>query len=96
MPPGLLIVNNPSDVLPLLVIVPVPRMVAVKLVNVPPLDSVNAFKFNNWLNPMVNAVVPKSSLLNQLFVVNVCIAVPLPVNVKLGALVDDPPVVPNT
>ena len=34
--------------------------------------------------------------MNQLPVVNVAIAVPLPVNVKLGALVVDPPVVPNT
>ena len=40
-------------------------------------------------------VVPKSSLLNQLPVVRVWTA-PVLIKVKLGALVDDPPVVPNT
>ena len=86
---------NAGSVLPLLVIVPVPTMVAVKLVNVPPVDNVSPFKFNA-VAAIVNAVEPKSKVLNQLAVVNVCTAVPLPVNHKFGDIVADPPVVPNT
>ena len=86
---------NPPIVLPLGVTVPVPRIFTVPIpVYVPPLDSVNALRF---VAPIVEAkaVVPKSNLLNQLLVVIVSIAVPEPVNVKLGLLVALPPVVPN-
>jgi hypothetical protein len=84
-----------GSVLPLLVMVPVPTIVGVKLVNVPPVDNVSPFKFNA-VAATANAVEPKSNRLNQLAVVNVCIAVPLSVSDKLGALVAVPPVVPNT
>ena len=84
-----------GSVLPLLVMVPVPTMVGVRLVNVPPVDNVSPFKFN-VVTGTTNAVVPKSKMLNQLAVVNVCIAVPLAVNHKFGDMVADPPVVPNT
>ena len=87
--PEWLIVNVPT-VLPFEVIVPVPTIVAVRLVNVPPLDIVNDSKFKA-VAAKINAVVPKLRLLNQLLVVNVAIEVPLPVNVKLGALVAVPP-----
>ena len=75
------------------VIVPVPRIVTDKLVYVPVLDKVKALTFN-VVDGTVNVVEPKSNLLNQLPVVNVCVAV-VPLNVKLGALVVVPPVVPN-
>lgn len=92
--PAVLTVNAGS-VLPLVVMVPVPTMVGVKLVNVPPVDNVSPFKFNA-VAAMVNAVEPKSNRLNQLAVVIVAIAVPLPVNHKFGDIAADPPVVPNT
>jgi hypothetical protein len=63
-------------------------------VNVPPLDKVNPLRFK-LVAGTANAVVPKFNMLNQLLVVNVCIAVPLPVNVKLGEYSAEPPVVPN-
>ena len=91
---GLLIFNAANVVLPALLIVPVPTIFAVKLVNVPLLDNVRLFKFS-VVAGTANAVVPKSSLLNQLRLVNVAIAVPLPVNVKLGEISAVPPVVPN-
>ena len=91
---GLLIVNVPNVVLPLPVIVPVPTIVAVKLLNVPPLDNVKLLRFK-LVAPGLNAVVPKFNVLNQLPVVNVCTETPLPVIVKLGLLVALPPVVPN-
>ena len=94
--PEVLLIINPDNVLPLLVIVPVPNMVGVTAVNVPPLDNVKLPAMFNDVVPGLNAVEPKSRLSNQLPVVNVAIAVPLPVNVKLGAFVADPPVVPNT
>ena len=94
VPEVLAIVNNASVVLVLLVIVPVPTMVAVKLVNVPPLLNVNPFKFND-VAAIVNTVLPKLNVLNQLPVVNVNTDVPLPVNDRFGALVIEPPVVPN-
>ena len=53
------------------------------------------FKFNVVV-AIVNATVPKVIVLNQLFVVKVCTAVPDPVNVNNGDIVAEPPVVPNT
>ena len=93
--PAPLLTVNAAIVLPAGVMVPVPTMVADKVVNVPPFDNVNPFKFSAVV-PGLNAVVPKLRLLNQLPVVNVCTAVPLSVNDKLGALAAVPPVVPNT
>ena len=93
--PVVLIISA-AMVLPLLVIVPVPTMVGVKAVNVPPLDNVKLPAMLNAVVPGLNAVVPKFRSSNQLPVVNVAIAVPLPVKLKLGALVAVPPVVPNT
>ena len=91
--PELLIVNAPTGlVLP--VTVPVATIVAVKLVYVPALDNIKLARFK-LVAAIVNPVDPKSNVLNQLPVVNVCTAVPLPVNVKLGALDIVPPVVPN-
>ena len=94
--PDVLLIVNAAMVLVLLVIVPVPTMVAVRPVYVPPLDNVRSPTMLNAVVPGLKAVVPKSKVLNQLAVVNVCTAVPLPVNDRLGALVADPPVVPNT
>jgi hypothetical protein len=82
------------NVLPFVLIEPVPTIVGAKSVNVPPLLNVNEFKFNE-VDGTVNAVVPKFNVLNQLPAVNVPILVPLPVNDKLGALVVEPSVVPN-
>ena len=89
-----LIVNPPSVALVFDVIVPVPTIVDVKVVNVPPLLNVKPLRFSEVV-PGLNAVVPKLKLLNQLLEVNVAIAVPLPVNVKLGEISAVPPVVPN-
>ena len=91
----LVIVKIANVALPLLVIVPVPIMVAVNVVNVPPALNVNPCSANAVV-PGLNTVVPKLNVLKILPVVNVCTAVPLPVNVKFGALVDAPPVVPNS
>jgi hypothetical protein len=71
VPAPLLIINGPSVVLVFGVIVPVPTIVAVKLVNVPPLDNVNEFKFNDVAVRLVTAVPLKFNVLNQLPVVNV-------------------------
>ena len=92
---GLLIINPTNVVLVFGVIVPVPTIVGVKLLNVPPLLNVKPLRFNEVV-PGLNAVVPKFNVLNQLPLVNVCTAVPLPVNVKLGEISAVPPVVPNT
>ena len=81
-------------VLPFGIITPLPTIFAVKLVYVPVRDKVNDSKFN-VVAARVKAVVPKSNLLNQLLLVNVAIAVPDPVNVKLGALVAEPSTVPK-
>jgi len=94
VPVVLLTISEANVVLPLLVIVPVPTIVGVKLVNVPPDESVNPFKFNEVV-PGLNAVVPKFNVLNQLPVVNVVTAVPAPTKDTFGALVAEPPVVPN-
>ncbi len=93
VPLGQLIVNK-EIVLPFVVIVPVPTVVTDSEVNVPPLDNVILLIFNVVV-ASVKAVVPKLRLLNQLPVVSVCIAVPLPVKDKFKLLVDEPPVVPN-
>ena len=85
---------NAAIVLPLVVIVPVPIALNVNAVNVPPELNIRLSRFNVVV-PGLNAVVPKSTVLNQLAVVSVCTDVPDPVNVKLGALVLVPPVVPN-
>ena len=94
VPAPLLIITGPNVVFPLALIVPVPTIVAVKVLNVPPDESVNPFKFNEVV-PGLNAVVPKFNVLNQLAVVNVTTAVPEPVKDKFGAFVLVPPVVPN-
>ena len=96
VPAVLLIVNEPVD-FPLHVIVPVVRIETDKPVKVPPLLNVKLFKFRPAPVPApVHGVVPKLNVLNQLFCINVCVAVPLPVNDKFGLLVIEPPVVlPN-
>ena len=78
------LIVSAAIVLLLLVIVPVPPMIAVSPVNVPPELSVRLLRVNDVV-PGSNAVVPKSSLLKKLVVVSVCTAVPDPVNVKLTA-----------
>jgi hypothetical protein len=88
--PVLLIIRDGKVVLPLLVMVPVPTIVGVKAVNVPPLDNVNPFNFNAVV-PMVNAVLPKLNVLNELPVVNVAIELfACEIKVKFGELVDVP------
>ena len=88
--PEVVLIVNDAIVLLFGVIVPVPTIFAVKPVNVPLVDNVNPRKFNDVVGT-ANAVVPKLNVLNQLPVVNVPIDVPLPVNVKLGEFVDEPP-----
>jgi len=96
VPAPLLIINGPSVVLVLGVIVPVPTIVVVIVVYTAPtpLLNVNPFRFNEVV-PGLNAVVPKFNVLNQLPVVRVVTNEPEPVNDKLGELVDVPPVVPT-
>jgi hypothetical protein len=60
---------------------------------VPPLDNVKLFKFNVAVEVVQLAPV-KSSLLNQLLVVKVAVAVPLVID-RGNALNVLPPVVPN-
>jgi hypothetical protein len=92
--PDVLLIVNAAIGLLLDVIVPVPRILAVKLVNTPaPLAKVKLFKFNDVAGT-VNAVVPKLSVLNQLPELNVATDEPL-LSVKFGALVDEPLVVPK-
>jgi len=81
---------NAGSVLPLLVIVPVPTRVGVKVVYVPLDDNVKLPAMLNAVVPGLNAVVPKFNVLNQLAVVSVAIEAPV-VNVKLGAIVAEPP-----
>ena len=88
------LIVNAAIACPLGVNVPVPPKIAVNPVNVPPELNVKLPRVNDVV-PGLNAVVPKSNLLNQLLVVIVCTVVPDPVNVKFGALVVEPPVVPN-
>ena len=57
----LLITRGPNVVLLPGVIVPVPTMLAVKLVNVPPVLRVKPSRFND-VTPITNAVVPKFSV----------------------------------
>ena len=94
--PVLLIVNA-AIVLVLDVIVPVPTMVGVKPVYTAPtaLDRVRLPAIDNAVVPKLNAVLLKLRSLNQLPVESDITFVPLPVIDKLGALVDEPPVVPN-
>lgn len=101
VPDVLLIVIGPA-VPPLQLIVPVPNILAVKIENEPLGDTAKLFKFTVVAVPAVAApdtalaVVPKSSLLNQLLVIIVINDAPLPVNVTFGELVIDPPaVLPN-
>lgn len=94
--PDTLSIVSASMGLALLVIVPVPTMFKVSAVNVPPVDKVRLPSMFNVVAASANAVDPKLRLLNQLPVVRVTIATPVPVNDKLGALVLEPPVVPNT
>ena len=90
VPDVLLIVNNPNVVLVLLVIVPVPSIVAVNPLNVPPLDNVKLPTKFSAAVPGLNVVVPKSRLLNQLPVAKEATLAPV-VNVNLGAVVAEPP-----
>ena len=94
VPAVLLIISDTKVVLVLLVIVPVPSMVGVKVVNVPPLDNVSPLAKFNAVVPGLNVVVPKLNVLNQPAVVNVATLVPV-VNVKFTAFDVEPPVVPN-
>jgi hypothetical protein len=93
--PDVLLIVNAAIVLVFVVIVPVPTITAVSPVNVPPLDSVRLPLIDKEVVPRTNAVVPKLRLLNQLLELSVTTAVPLPVSVKFGELVAEPPVVPN-
>jgi hypothetical protein len=79
--------------LPLGVIIPFVLIVAEKLVNVPPLANIKLLRFNVVVAG-THALPVKSSLLNQLPVVIVGIAVPELIN-KFGELKTDPEVVPN-
>lgn len=79
-------------VLPFVVIVPVPVVVIAKPVYVPALDNVNPYTFK--LAATANAVVPKSTVLNQLPELSVCTPVPVPVSVNENPIAADPPVVP--
>lgn len=92
--PVWLIVNAPNVVLPLPSTTPVALIEAVSALKLPPLLNVKLFKFKVVV-ATVNAVVPKSSLSNQLAVVNVITDVPEPVNDSGNELVAEPPVVPN-
>jgi len=88
-----LLITNAAIVLPAGVIVPVPTIVIDKLVYVPPLAKVKLFKFNEVVAG-VQVLPVKSNILNQLPVVIVGIEAP-DVIARLGALVVEPPVVPN-
>lgn len=94
--PDTLLIVNAAIVLPLLRILPVPTVFRVSDANVPPDDNVRSPAMFRVVAGRAKAVVPNDRLSNQLAVVSVTIAMPLPVNVKLGALVAVPPVVPNT
>jgi hypothetical protein len=95
--PAPLLTVNAAIVLPLVVKVPVLTMVIDKLVYTAPtvLYRVRSPAIDNAVAGTVNAVLLKLRFLNQLAVVNVCTAVPLPVIDKFGALVTEPPVVPK-
>lgn len=95
VPEVLLIVNAASVALVLLVIVPVPTMLGVMVVYVPVLDSVRSPVMFSAVVPGLNVVVPKSKLSNQLPVVNVATLAPV-VNVRFGAVVNEPPAVAPT
>ena len=82
----LAIVKATNVALPLLIIVPVPTNVIVIEVYVPVADNVSEFTLSEVI-PGLNAVVPKSRLLNQPPVVIVITDAPLPVNVTFGDLV---------
>jgi hypothetical protein len=94
--PDTLLIVNAAIVLPLLRILPVPTVFRVSDVNVPPDDNVRSLAMFNVVAGRAKAVVPNVRLSNQLAVVSVMIAMPVPVNDRLGALVAVPPVVPNT
>ena len=81
-----LLTVNAAMVLPAVVTVPVPPMVAVSPVNVPPELNVRALRVR-LVAGKVKAVVPKSILLKNPVVPIDCTAVPDPVNVKLTKLV---------
>jgi hypothetical protein len=83
--PRVTLMVSAAIVLPLLVILPSLNVVTVKPVYVPPLDNNKLLTFT-LVAGIANAVVPKLSVLNQLLVVNVCIAIPDPVNVKFGSI----------
>ena len=83
--PSVTLMVSAAIVLPLLVILPSLNVVTVKPVYVPPLDNNKLLTFT-LVAGIANAVVPKLSVLNQLLVVNVCIAIPDPVNVKFGSI----------
>jgi hypothetical protein len=88
---GQFTVNETSD-LPLVVTVPVPIVVTVNPVYVPVEDSVKPLRLID-IAASVNPVVPKSNLPSVPELTIVATAVPLPVNVRFGALVAVPPTV---
>ena len=90
VPEVLLIVNDTNVVLLLLVMVPVPNIVGVMVVYVPVADNVKSPAMFSAVAPGLNEVVPKFRLSNQLPVTNVATLAPV-VNVKLGAVVNEPP-----
>ena len=85
---------NAAIVFPFGVNIPSLLIVTLKLVYVPLDDKIIASTLIAVAG-IVNAVVPKSRVSNQLPVVNVCTAVPLPVKVRPGIIVELPPVVPK-
>jgi hypothetical protein len=85
-----LLTSNDATVLPLPLRLPVPRITIINEVNVPLLFNVKLFKFSVVVGT-VYVVLVKSSLLNQLPEVRDTTLAPVPVIVKLGALVDEPP-----
>lgn len=94
--PETLLIVNAAIVRLLLVIVPVPTVFRLSDANVPPDDNVRSPAMFRVVAGRLKAVLPNDRLPNQLPVVSVTIEVPLSDNVKLGALVAVPPVVPNT
>jgi len=96
IPAPLPMVTRYKVVLPLLVIVPVARVTMVNPVKVPPLDNSKLFTFIVVVPGLPVTPLLKVSLLNQLLL----LITPPPhapaVNVRLGTLVVEPFVVPNT
>lgn len=94
--PDTLLIMNAAIAFPAVLILPVPTVIKLRLVNVPPDDNERLPAMFNVVAGRAKAVVLNDRLPNQLPVVSVTIAIPVPDTVKLGALVAEPPVVPNT